>query len=52
MATTTTPITVAHGGVIGPEIIAAALEILKAGGARLAIDAGENRSGLTLAQGQ
>jgi isocitrate dehydrogenase len=38
MATTPTPITVAHGDGIGPEIMAATLEILKAGGARLAIE--------------
>src|SRR5579863_9037316 len=35
---TRTPITVAHGDGIGPEIMAATLEILKAGGARLAIE--------------
>src|SRR5580704_5229502 len=33
-----TPITVAYGDGIGPEIMAATLEILKAGGARLAIE--------------
>jgi isocitrate dehydrogenase len=38
METTPTPITVAHGDGIGPEIMAATLEILKAGGARLAIE--------------
>jgi hypothetical protein len=45
MATSTsTPITVAHGDGIGPEIMAATLHILKEAGARLdieTIDAGE-----------
>jgi isocitrate dehydrogenase len=35
---TATPITVAHGDGIGPEIMAATLAILKAGGARLEIE--------------
>src|SRR5271154_5155128 len=38
MATTPTPITVAHGDGIGPEIMAATLQILKAAGARLDIE--------------
>jgi isocitrate dehydrogenase len=35
---TTTPITVAHGDGIGPEIMAATLHILKEAGASLAIE--------------
>ena len=35
---TPTPITVAHGDGIGPEIMAATLHILKEAGARLAIE--------------
>ncbi|MBI1357025.1 MAG: NADP-dependent isocitrate dehydrogenase [Acidobacteria bacterium] len=38
MPTDKTPITVAHGDGIGPEIMAATLEILEAGGAELAIE--------------
>lgn len=38
MATAPTPITVAHGDGIGPEIMAATLEILQAGGAALDIE--------------
>ena len=37
MANQNTPITVAHGDGIGPEIMAATLHILKAAGARLVI---------------
>jgi len=51
---TSTPITVAHGDGIGPEIMGATLHIRRAAGARLEIETIEvgEKVYLTLAQGQ
>ena len=58
--TTKTPITVAHGDGIGPEIMAASLHIIQEAGAALEIETVktetlrtfDGQQGFTLAQGQ